>query len=66
MSRPFSLRQDTLREGDAGRDAQTAAAHLAAAIAVGLLFALALSMFGGPLTDEIRHIGQESILVDAF
>jgi hypothetical protein len=43
-----------------GEERDTAALHLAAAVALGLLFAGSLTLFGGPLTDGIKALGPAS------
>lgn len=35
---------------------ETAAAQLAAAVALGLLFAVSLTLFGGPLAEKLKHL----------
>lgn len=40
---------------------ERAAMFLAVAVAAGLLFATSLTMFGGPLTETIRGLGQQPV-----
>jgi hypothetical protein len=54
----FSTTANWTSQGDETRD--TAALHLAAAVALGLLFAGSLTLFGGPLTDGIKALGPDS------
>jgi hypothetical protein len=43
-------------------DDERAAMFLAAAVAVGLLFAASLTMFGGPITQQIRGLAPEAAI----
>ncbi|SDU28528.1 hypothetical protein [Stappia sp. ES.058] len=41
---------------DSGEDRDHTALHLAAAVALGLLFAASLTLFGGPLADGLKDL----------
>ncbi|WP_349357779.1 hypothetical protein [Stappia sp.] len=64
MSRPIVDRTPPLRAGRAPADA-TNGAPLIAAIALGLVFAASLSLFGGPLTDGVRQIGLDAMVIQS-
>ena len=57
----FSTTPHWASQGDDTRD--TAALHLAAAVALGLLFAGSLTLFGGPLTDGLKALGPDATKV---
>ncbi|WP_306029301.1 hypothetical protein [Stappia sp. MMSF_3263] len=54
---------DTLGASRRAED-ERAAMFLAVAVAVGLLFAGSLTMFGGPLTETIRDLGPQAMSAD--
>ncbi|WP_417769536.1 hypothetical protein [Stappia sp.] len=54
---------DTLGVSRRAED-ERAAMFLAVAVAVGLLFATSLTLFGGPLTETIRDLGQQPVATE--
>jgi len=64
MSRPFVDRTPPLRAGRASGEAANGT-PLIAAIALGLIFAASLSLFGGPLTDGVRQIGLDAMVIQS-